>query len=426
MRCHSCGTEVREGQKFCMECGASLRGDRRRHRRGPGRADRDAGHRATPRTRPRPLAVVPQPRSAVTTPSDVTAADRRLGGGAPGRTTIRVAEATSPPVDLTTQLSRRRSHRRAADRAATAGARAGVGTSSGRRPGAYARASPAETPRRFRLRAAARAGRCSPARRHRRRRAHDGRHDHAAAGRRRSGVRRQRLRHEQHDRRPDRRRRRWSSARSSGAPGTAGAPGSPAAPGRRSPGGPRSCSALPSGGSTSPRRTPSRPASIGYWALGAAGALGIVVLVGSLAASGRDRRGGLDPWIAALAAVSFVIAAGGPLIPEGDRRLGRQLDAVTTSGRPADDVLRRAGRAARAARRCAASLGCLLVRRWGLGLAVGGALADRLAARHGGDRPHREPDRPRLRQPAVPRQRAARRDDRRLRAWPGSSASWPS
>ena len=26
MRCHSCGVDVREGQKFCMECGASLRG----------------------------------------------------------------------------------------------------------------------------------------------------------------------------------------------------------------------------------------------------------------------------------------------------------------------------------------------------------------------------------------------------------------
>ena len=26
MQCHSCGTEVRDGQKFCMECGASLRG----------------------------------------------------------------------------------------------------------------------------------------------------------------------------------------------------------------------------------------------------------------------------------------------------------------------------------------------------------------------------------------------------------------
>ena len=26
MHCHSCGTDVREGQKFCMECGASLRG----------------------------------------------------------------------------------------------------------------------------------------------------------------------------------------------------------------------------------------------------------------------------------------------------------------------------------------------------------------------------------------------------------------
>ena len=26
MQCHSCGTDVRDGQKFCMECGASLRG----------------------------------------------------------------------------------------------------------------------------------------------------------------------------------------------------------------------------------------------------------------------------------------------------------------------------------------------------------------------------------------------------------------
>ena len=75
-----------------------------------------------------------------------------------------------------------------------------------------------------------------------------------------------------------------------------------------------------------------------------------VALIGSFAASGRDRRNGLDPWIAALAAVSFVIAAGGPLIPEGARRLGQQLDR-RQPGRPADDVLRRARRAARAARR---------------------------------------------------------------------------
>jgi len=26
VRCHSCGTEVHDGQKFCAECGASLRG----------------------------------------------------------------------------------------------------------------------------------------------------------------------------------------------------------------------------------------------------------------------------------------------------------------------------------------------------------------------------------------------------------------
>ena len=113
---------------------------------------------------------------------------------------------------------------------------------------------------------------------------------------------------------------------------------------------------------------------VGYWALVVAGGLGVLVLA-RLARPRRPRRpAGLDPWIAALGAVSFLIAAGGPLIPRGHGRLVGQLPAT---------------RSASTCRRCSSSgaacssgcsplcgvVGFLLVRRYGLGLAVGGAIA---------------------------------------------------
>ena len=120
------------------------------------------------------------------------------------------------------------------------------------------------------------------------------------------------------------------------------------------------------------------PASItrgvGYWSLLAAGALGLLVLLGSLRRSGRDRRSGLDPWIAALGAVSFLIAAGGPLIPEGTAdwsgnynsdTLGVELPTLFFVGRGVQlGLLALCG-----------VVGFLLVRRYGLGLAVGSAVA---------------------------------------------------
>ena len=62
---------------------------------------------------------------------------------------------------------------------------------------------------------------------------------------------------------------------------------------------------------------PTTTRELGYWALVAAGGLGVIVFLASLTGSGRDRQGGLDPWIAALGAASFLVAAGGPLIPLG-------------------------------------------------------------------------------------------------------------
>jgi hypothetical protein len=113
--------------------------------------------------------------------------------------------------------------------------------------------------------------------------------------------------------------------------------------------------------------------SVGYWALVAAGAVGAVGLVLSFASSGRDRRNGLDPWIAALAAASFVIAAVGPLIPEGGAGWGSNWTGDNPGGLP---TLFFVGRFVQLGLLVVCGVfGCLLVRRWGLGLAVGGALA---------------------------------------------------
>jgi hypothetical protein len=113
---------------------------------------------------------------------------------------------------------------------------------------------------------------------------------------------------------------------------------------------------------------------VGYWSLLTAGALGVLVLLGSVARAGRDGRSGLDPWIAALGAVSFLIAAGGPLIPEGTAdwsgnynsdTLGVELPTLFFVGRLVQlGLLALCG-----------VVGFLLVRRFGLGLAVGSAVA---------------------------------------------------
>ena len=113
---------------------------------------------------------------------------------------------------------------------------------------------------------------------------------------------------------------------------------------------------------------------IGYWALAVAGAVGVLALLVSLRRSGREGRSGLDPWIAALGAVSVLIAAGGPLIPEGSANwtgnfssdtLGVELPALFFAGR-----LVQLGLLA-----VCGVVGFLLVRRFGLGLAVGSAVA---------------------------------------------------
>lgn len=112
----------------------------------------------------------------------------------------------------------------------------------------------------------------------------------------------------------------------------------------------------------------------GYWVLIAAGGLGLLTLIASLAASGRAGRSGLDPWIAALGAVSFLLAAGGPLLPEGTADwTGNYDDATLQMEVPTLFFVGRAVQLGLLA--LCGVVGFLLVRRWGLGLAIGGAVA---------------------------------------------------
>lgn len=112
---------------------------------------------------------------------------------------------------------------------------------------------------------------------------------------------------------------------------------------------------------------------VGYWALAAVIGLGIVTCLVSLIRSGDDGRAGLDPWVAALGAMATVAAVVGPLIPidNGD------LTENWTS--PAGIDLPTFFFAARALQlglllMCGV-IGFLLVRRFGLGFAIGGTVA---------------------------------------------------
>jgi hypothetical protein len=112
---------------------------------------------------------------------------------------------------------------------------------------------------------------------------------------------------------------------------------------------------------------------LGYWLLLATIVIGGAVFVVSLAYAGNDGRSGLNPWIAALGAVSALIAAGGPLVPEGEATFRNNWSSAGgTFDQPTAYL---AGRLAQVALLAIAGvIGFLQVRRWGLGVAIGGML----------------------------------------------------
>lgn len=113
---------------------------------------------------------------------------------------------------------------------------------------------------------------------------------------------------------------------------------------------------------------------LGYWLLVAAGAIGVVVFFASLNDAFGDHRSGLNPWIAAVGALSGLVMAGGPLIPEGLATFSDNWYVGDAPGAPPAMLLTtrlvQLGLLA-----LAALIGFLSVRRWGLGVAVGGGLS---------------------------------------------------
>lgn len=112
---------------------------------------------------------------------------------------------------------------------------------------------------------------------------------------------------------------------------------------------------------------------LGYWLLIVAGALGVVLFFASVNDALGDRRPGLNPWIAALGALAFVVTAAGPLLPEDQALFSDNWYLVEGVGEAPALLL--VGRLIQLGLFLIAGVvGFLSVRRWGLGLAAGAAL----------------------------------------------------
>ena len=112
---------------------------------------------------------------------------------------------------------------------------------------------------------------------------------------------------------------------------------------------------------------------LGYWLLVAAGAIGVILFFASLNETIGDRRRGLNPWFAALGALATVVLAAGPLLPENLARLDDNWYVSAAPG-SAPALLLIARLSQLALLLVTGVVGFLLVRRYGLGLAIGGAL----------------------------------------------------
>lgn len=112
---------------------------------------------------------------------------------------------------------------------------------------------------------------------------------------------------------------------------------------------------------------------VGYWLLLASAALGLIVFFASINDAFGDRRPGLNPWIAALGALATVVAVVGPMIPEGTAVFSDNWYLREGPGEPSALLL--LGRLVQLALLAISGIaGYLCVRRWGLSVAIGGAL----------------------------------------------------
>ncbi|MDQ3350735.1 MAG: zinc-ribbon domain-containing protein [Actinomycetota bacterium] len=110
---------------------------------------------------------------------------------------------------------------------------------------------------------------------------------------------------------------------------------------------------------------------IGYWVVIAAGLAGILAFLASLVLLPRaPSERALNPWIAALGAAATLVAVAGPLLPERSAQLEDNWTSPVGTDLP---MLFFAGRAGQLwALALCGVVGFLVVRRYGLGMALGG------------------------------------------------------
>ncbi len=110
---------------------------------------------------------------------------------------------------------------------------------------------------------------------------------------------------------------------------------------------------------------------IGWWLIVGLGAIGLIVFLASLRWIGTGRRVALNPMIAALTAVAIVVLGFGPLVPVGNASFAdnfRSTDPLRDL--PAAFFAGRLGQVGLVV--LAGVVGMLIVRSYGLGLAIGG------------------------------------------------------
>ena len=110
---------------------------------------------------------------------------------------------------------------------------------------------------------------------------------------------------------------------------------------------------------------------LGWWLIVGVGVIGTVVFFASLRSIGSGGRAALNPLIAAITAVAMVVLAFGPLVPVNDAAFADNFRSVDpTRDLPAAFFAGRLGQVGLIA--LAGVAGMLIVRSYGIGLAVGG------------------------------------------------------
>lgn len=110
---------------------------------------------------------------------------------------------------------------------------------------------------------------------------------------------------------------------------------------------------------------------LGWWLVAGVGVIALLVFLASLRSIGRGGRAALNPLVAAITAVAMVILAAGPLIAVGNATFADNFRSVDPErDLPTVFLAGRLGQVALIA--FAGVVGMLIVRSFGVGLAVGG------------------------------------------------------